>query len=525
MKQISSVVILASASLFSRILGIMRDHLFARYFGATQGQGIYDLDTYYAAFRIPDLIYQLLIFGTIATAFIPLFSDYIHTEKKEEGWRFANNVLNILLLLLLIIGGLFFLLAPIIVPFFVAGFSPQKIELTVTLTRIMLLSPILFGLSSIFQSIENTFKKFFATAFAPIIYNLSIIGATLIAGQKMGVFALALGVVIGAFLQWIIQIIPTYGLGFRWRWICNLKDRQTQKMFKIILPRIAGLSAVQINLFVDIFIASLLATGSVTILNYAINLNSLPIGIIGVSTAMVTFSTLSEYISKEEHEKVQTTLTKTIHQILALLIPATLGILLLKSEIVKLILGTGKFTGSDVILTENTLAFFALSLFAQGSIPLLARVFYAYKNTKTPVAISFISVILNIILSFSLALYFGLGIYGLALSSSISAILNFSLLLYALKHFLPKKEVLVKPFILGQILLAALCMTAVILTIKIISKNMFIEETFFTLVTTVLAVSVIGFLAYTKALSLLGYKEITLRFYKKKNIDEEPRVS
>ena len=448
------------------MLGVFRDHLLARFFGVG-GEGIHNLDVYYAAFRIPDFVYALLIMGTVAAAFVPVFTTLIEDSsgKKKEMTRDANlftvNVLNTLLVAVCIVSGVFFVCASWILQFLVPGFGSADLELTVSLTRLMLLSPIFFSMSSVFQSVQNAFDRFVYYSLAPILYNLGIIIGIYFFAESHGVWGIAGGVILGALFHFGIQLPGVRGLGFRYRLYVSWRDSHLREMVRLVIPRIFGMSVMQVNLIFDTLVGSLLAAGSITVLNYAVNLNSLPMGIVGVSFAVASFATLSS-LALGSKEKFAHELSRVVTSILYLVLPATVGLFVLRFQIVDVLLGSGAFTDEDVILTGNTLAFFLIGLIGQSLIPIFARAFYAYKNTLIPVVISVISMIINIGLNFYFALSLDMGVYGIALATSVAALLNMSLLLFFLRStFLKGVKCIHYPHV-GAILLSSLCMGVVV---------------------------------------------------------------
>lgn len=422
----SGAVILGGASFISRILGVIRDRIFASTFGAGDS-----LDAYYAAFRIPDLIFNLLILGALSSAFVPIFVDYLSRNEKKEAWQITNSLLNILLLILIVISSLLFIFMDRLVFLIAPGFSEEKKEFTVFLTRVMLASPIFFGLSNIASSILCSFKNFTFYALAPIMYNLGIIFGAIFLVPKFDVLGLAIGVVFGSFLHMAVQLPKIYKLGFRYRLKIDLFHAGVKKIGKLMVPRSLGLALNQINLLAITVIASTIASGSVAVFNLANNLQSFPIGIFGISFAIASFPYLAEAVSKNNIISFRTHFSKTFSRILFFVIPLSILILLERTQIVRLILGAGKFDWEDTILTAQSLGFFSLSIFAQALIPLLARSFYSFSDTKTPVFISFIAIVVNIIAGFSFAKH--LGVLGLALAFSISSFLNMILLLVILR--------------------------------------------------------------------------------------------
>jgi putative peptidoglycan lipid II flippase len=421
-------LLLALSALFSRLLGIVRDHLLAKTFGATAGTGIYNLDTYYAAFRIPDLLYNLLIFGAVSAAFIPIFTQYKKEEKFDDAWAFASSMLHLLLIVILVISGIAYIFAPYLVHMVAGGFNEEAFNLTVRLMRIMMLSPIIFTFSSVLISIQDSFKTFFWRSLAPLFYNAGIIFGVIYFGKQFGVVGVTWGVIIGALLQLIVQIPALFQVGYRHKWLFGFKRPDVRKAFRLLIPRILGLSLSQLTLFVNTLIASFLMTGSITIFYLSDNLQALPLGIIAISFAITSFATLSELAIEPTTELFSKEIERIMQQILFLIIPATLGMLVLRSQIIDVILVSGKFSASDARITETVFGFLIISLFAQSLIPLLSRGFYAYHNTKTPVFTALIGAFVSIGGSLLLALYSDFGIAGIAVAYSAGMIVNFVLL-------------------------------------------------------------------------------------------------
>lgn len=461
-----AALLLGVASLTSRFLGILRDRVLAGQFGAGD-----ILDIYYAAFRIPDLIFNLLVLGALSAGFIPIFTQALSSFNREEknkdaAWKIANGVINIMGLILVLSCGLFILFAPKIVPLLTPGFTKEKMNLVVKLTQIMMVSPIFLGLSNIFGSILQSFRRFFVYSLAPIVYNVGIIIGALFFVKQWGIYGLAVGVVLGAFLHMIIQLPATLRLGYRYKWIFDLTDEKVKKIGKLMIPRTLGLAVSQINLVVMTIIASTLASGSLAVFNLANNLQYFPIGIIGISFAVAAFPVLGELAAFGKREEMIKSFSHTTRQILFFIVPASVLFLVLRAQIVRVILGWGNFNWEDTILTSDTLALFVLSLFAQALIPLLARFFYALQDTKTPFLVGLFSAVVNV----GLAFLFGklLGVAGLALAFSLSSILNFSLLWIILRFKIGSLD---EVNILGSVLkisVAALAMAFTVQAMKFI---------------------------------------------------------
>ena len=427
-----AAVLVAASSLISRLLGVFRDRILASQFGAGP-----QLDIYYAAFRVPDLLFNLIVLGALSAGFIPIFSglvkNFADPKKSDENtpaWQLAANVINILSIFLIIFSLLGVIFAPLLVRLITPGFSLEAQASTASLTRIMFLSPLFLGVSGVLGGILQSFRRFLIYSLAPIFYNLGIIAGALWFSSWWGLSGLAWGVVLGAFLHMIIQIPAVYALGFNYSFKINLKYKATRRIGKLMIPRTLSLAITQIDLLITTVIASGLVTGSLTIFNLANNLQSFPVGIFGVSFAIAAFPALSQYAF--DKERLEASFSSTLRQIFFFVIPATVFLITLRAQIIRVILGAGAFSWQDTILTMNTLALFSISLFAQASIPLLVRVFYARHDSKSPFYLGMFTVLTDIVLC--LVLSKKMGVTGLALAYSISNILNF-LLLWTWLHF------------------------------------------------------------------------------------------
>ena len=422
---ISGAILIGVTSLASRLLGIYRDRLFSTTFGAGS-----ELDAYFAAFRIPDTIFNLIVVGAVSSAFIPLFTDFLVKKNPAGAFRLANNLANVLMLGLVLIAGIVFLIAPWLMPLLGPGMDQATRDLTLNLTRLMLLSPIFFGISNIASGILNSYKKFFVYSLTPIVYNLAIIAGTILLVPYWGIYGVAVGVIAGSLFHWLIQVPSIMKLGYRYRFWVDWKDKTLRHVLKLMAPRTLGLAVYQINLFVSTSIATTVALGAVSIYNFANNLQSLPYSVIGVSLSTTAFPVLAAAASAQNRAEYVSTLARTIRQIIFLIVPASILMLLLRAQIVRIILGAGQFDWEATILTASTLGYFVISLFAQSLVPLLAKAFYAIQNTVTPVVVSIISMAINIALA--LCLVQSMGVAGIALAFSVSSFINMITLLLVL---------------------------------------------------------------------------------------------
>ena len=461
-----AAVIVGFSSFISRFLGVFRDHILAGQFGAGD-----ELDIYYAAFRVPDLIFNLLVLGALSAGFIPIFVNLLDKSEGQAGdnqaaWRFTNIVINFLLIILILLSIIGIVLAPQIIKAITPGFFFFLLSKTVELGRLMFLSPLLLGLSGIVGGVLQSFKRFFAYSLSPIFYNLGIIVGALFLVPRVGLIGLAWGVVIGALLHLLVQVPTLRHLGFRYRFILDWRDKYLRQIGRIMVPRTLGLAVSQLNLLAMAVLASKLASGSLAVFNLANNLQSFPVGIFGLSFAVAAFPTMSALVS--EPEKLKVSLAATIRQTLFLVIPSTVIILGLRAQIIRVILGSGRFDWQDTILTMRTLSYFGISIFAQSLNAILVRVFYAYKDSATPFWISLVSVMVNISLAWLLSEQ--LGVAGLALAFSVGSIVNFILLWIFLRAKAPVLDIrVIGSGALKMIIAAAISGLALMETKKIIA--------------------------------------------------------
>ncbi len=419
---LGGAIVIGFTGIISRFLGLLRDRLLASEFG---GSGA--LDPYFAAFKLPDFIFNVLVLGALSSSFIPVFVQYLKKEeggltRDSEAWRIANSVLNLLLIVLIGLGILFFAFANQLVPLIAPGFSGEQLETTIHLSRIMLVAIIFFGASNIVSAILNSFKRFFAFALAPVLYNLGIILGIVVFVPKWGLVGLAYGVVVGAFAHLVIQLPGVFRVGFRYQRILDLKHAGVRQIGKLMLPRTFGLAVNQIDQLVSTIIASGLAAGSLTQFNFANNLQNFPINVFGVSLAIAVFPAFSEAYAAKDMQAFVVHFSRTVRRLLVVMIPASILLLILRAQIVRVVVGAQAFDWDATYQTAQVLGYFTLSIFAQALIPILARSFYALHDTATPVKVGIVAVAVDIAAALSLAPRYG--VIGLALAFSISSLVN-----------------------------------------------------------------------------------------------------
>jgi len=421
--------VVGTATLFSRILGFIRDAVIAWYFGAG-----FSSDAFIAAFRIPNLLRRLFAEGSLSSAFIPVFTQYMVRRGRHEAFALARSAVMFLsvLLLLIVIGGI--LLSPGIVKLMAPGFATEKYALTVHLTRLMFPYIFFVGLVALCMGILNVLGHFAAPAFAPVLLNISIIGSVLIIAPSLSVPAvgLAIGVLIGGVLQLALQLPVLWRKGFRLWQKSQLLHPGLKQMGTLIPPVIIGGAVYQINIVVGTILGSLLAEGSVTYLYFADRLVQFPLGVFAIAVATAVLPSLSRQAATEDFEALKDTFGHALKLVFFISIPAMLGLIVLREPIVALLFQRGEFNDLATRLTAQALLYYSLGLWAFSAVRIVASTFFALQDTRTPVKMAGISILANIVLG--VVLMGPLAHGGLALATSLSSILNLGLLVHALRR-------------------------------------------------------------------------------------------
>ena len=472
-------IILAVFYVISAGLGLLRDHFLAGRIGTEK------LDIYYAAFTIPDLIGLLMIFGAISAAIIPIFTDYLE-KSEDQAWEYASVLLNVFLTCLMLVCGAFILLAPFLVKFITPGFSPEKQAATVSLMRLMFLSPIILGISNIVSGILQVFHRFLVTALAPVMYNLGIIIGIIFLVPWLGLTGLALGVIIGGLLHLAIQLPVFFHLGFKYRPLFNVSHQGVLKTLKLMVPRSLGLGAGQINTIATTTIASTLIAGSIGVFTLANNLSNMLISMLAVSLSTAIFPSLSRSYAKENQSEFSRKFSSAFLQLLFLSLPASIALFFLRAQIVRVVLGNGQFNWIDTRLTAACLGIFAMGICFQGLIFLLSKTFYAEHNTKIPAIFSVLTVALNVALSLFLVwqlnargIFYSvmqawlklqgiesISVIGLALSFSIAGLFEALFLVYFAYKYYKVFDWRLVLYSLYKMILSGMVMAAVIVIVR-----------------------------------------------------------
>jgi putative peptidoglycan lipid II flippase len=425
-------LIVSATFLASRVLGWLRLVVIANTFAAGP-----ELDSFFAAFRIPDLIFQLVAAGALGSALIPIVSGLLATGEESRAWRVVSTVTNLMLVGLLVLAVLLFVLAPLVVPAITPGFVGTERERTIELTRLMLLSPIFLALGSVATSVLNAAGRFVAAAIAPVVYNLAIIGATFVLAPAFGVEGLAIGVVLGSLGHFLVQLWSVRRLGFRYSPRIDTTDPQARTALWLMAPRALGLGAGQVTFVVMTSLASTLGAGAITAYNVAFTLLQIPIGVIGVPLGTVVFPSLSREVALGNETEYVSLLTRALRLLIYTMVPIAGLLAILRVPIVQVLFPA--FDPKAVEATSSTLLFFMVGLAAHALIAILARAFYARQDTRTPVAAAILAVIINSSLAF--AFVGPLGRPGLALAIAIAAWVEAIVLVWLLKRRLAGLDV------------------------------------------------------------------------------------
>lgn len=428
-KLIKSTGTIGIATALSRVLGFVRDIVIANFFGTA----IY-AQAFVVAFRIPNLLRDLIGEGATNAAFVPVLTDELTKKGKDEFFKLAQVILNILFVILIVLTVIGIFASPLIVKLIAPGFSAnaEKFEATVTLTRILFPFLILVGLWAYAMGVLNSLGVFAAPAFGPCLLNISMIFCAMWFGEN--VFGLASGVLAGGVLQLFIQFPSLYKQGWKPKLTTEFSHPKAKRIGKLLIPRALGACVYQVNVFISTILASLsgiVGEGAVAAIYYANRVWQLPLAIFGIALAQAALPTMSRHVALNDMEKLKDTVLFSLRVLFFILIPSSIGLMVLATPITRILFERGAFSAYSTGITSSALFFYAIGLVACGGIKILVSAFYSMHDTMTPVRTAFFALVLNIILN--LALMYPLKVGGLALATSISAIFNFVILYILLK--------------------------------------------------------------------------------------------
>ena len=417
---------MAAAYVVSRVLGLLREVLIARQFGTSP-----NYDAYVAAFKIPDLLFLVVMSGAFGSAFIPVFGGFLGRGDRERAWRLANAVLSYTVAVLVGGGVLVFLFASPLMSIVVApGLAQPQQELATNLTRLLLFSPLLLGIGAAGKGMLEAQDAFTISAIAPILYNIGIIFGAVFLAPHIGVYGLAFGVIGGAFAHGGTQIVALVRRGLRIRPSFSRQVDGLTQVARLMGPRLVGQAAFQVNFIVMTNFASRLGDSRVSAINYAYQLFMLPHGVLALSISTVIFPTMARQFELGLTREMRHTLASSLSPLLFLTIPASIGLFMFRVSIVQVLFQFGSFSSQSTALVAEALEFFAIGLLSFAVVEAVTRAFYAMHDTRTPVIASIVTIIANIILSWFLAPRMGHG--GLALSISITTTIEMIILLVVL---------------------------------------------------------------------------------------------
>jgi len=415
--------------LISNVLGLARNVVIANRVGLTYGS-IGPLDNYYAAFVLPDLLYNIVIVGALSSAILPLLVRLDTKEDQQKFWHTYNVLVSTGFTIVFLALGVLYFLLPTIVPHLFSGFAHDDIQLTTQLSQVLLLSPIFFTISQISSSALQAKKFFLAPALAPIIYNLAIITAALLI-PKFGLPVLAAGVIIGALGHFVVQIPALIGAGWRFRFEFGGKHEAVRHVLKLMIPRAIALTSTQLLLIAFYHLASRFNSGAIAIYRLTDDLQTAPILLLANTLAMAIFPDFARHIAKERHQEFEELVGKAIRFLLFIFVPVTLFLLIERETIINLYLAIGHtISQSETQLAVRTYSNFVISAFFQAAVLLLARAYFARSDTYRPTLYSLISIGVAWVLAIIFARTTNTGVPGLSLAFSVGSFLN-AILLWA----------------------------------------------------------------------------------------------
>ncbi len=421
-----SASIVGVAFVVSRVLGLAREVILAGRFG-TKGE----YDAYVSAFRVPDLLFLIIMAGSFGSAFIPVFAGFLAQNQRERAWRLASVVLN-LSALAMVAAALFTLIfaAPIVRYLVAPGLAAEDQALATDLMRILVLSPILLGLGIAAKGILEAQDRFELPALAPVLYNLAIIAGALVLAPSLGTYGVAIGVVAGALLHVVAQVPGLIRAGMRYRLVLDLHTDGLAEVGRLLLPRVIGQAAFQLNFVIVNAFASRREDGAISALNYAWQLMMLPHGVLALTISTVIFPTMARLFEQGNIAELRATFARALRPLLFLTLPASVGLFLFRESIVQTIFQLGEFSERSTRLTVAPLAFLALGLGGYALVEVLTRAFYAMHDTRTPVVAGIGVILLNVVLSAALVDRYGHAAlaFSLSVTTGIEALVLLAIL-------------------------------------------------------------------------------------------------
>ncbi len=484
----SAALFIILTTVFSQFLGLFKYRILVSFFGASE-----DLGVFFAAFRIPDFIFSVVIAGALSTSFIPIFSEYVAQNKRKEADLFTSSLLTLGVLFYIVVSIIIIIFALPLSSVIAPGFSPAELRLMAQFMIVIQLAQLFFILGTVATAVLQSLQHFLIPGMATAFYNLGIILGLLLLAPFIGIYAASIGVVIGSFLFFIIQIPVLIHSGFRYRPILDFKNG-VMKVIRLMVPRSMTLIVTQFAITANVFFASFLGARSLVIFDLAQTLVLAPVVLFGQSIAQASFPALSQ--KTNDKETFTHIFVSSFTQILYLTLPISALLAVLRIPVVRLFFGASRFDWVATVDTGRTLAYFSVAIAPAALIYLFARAFFAYKDTKTPLMVTTIAVGVNIFLSYLFLLVLHLPIFFLAAAYSISNVLAIVLLFILLdrKILLPKKQIITVSVKIGTC--AFLTGIALYIPIKLLDQLVFDTTRTINLILLTGIASLAGFLTY-----------------------------
>lgn len=432
----SAALFIILTTIFSQLLGLFKYRILVSYFGASN-----DLGVFFAAFRIPDFVFQVVIAGALSTSFIPIFSEYVGLGKRKEADNFTSSLLTLGVILYLVMSVTVILFSYQLCQMVAPGFSHRELLLMSQFMIIIQLAQIFFILGTVSTAVLQSLQHFLIPGIATAFYNLGIILGLLLFVPVIGIYSATIGVMIGSILFFVVQLPILIHAGFKYKVTLDMSNG-VMKVIHLMIPRSVTLIVTQLAITANVFFASFLGARSLVVFDLAQTLVLAPVVLFGQSIAQASFPALSQ--KKNDKKSFDAIFISSFNQILYLTLPLSALFIVLRIPLIRLFFGASRFDWSATVDTGRTLAYFSVSIAAQSLIYLLARAFYAHKDTKTPLVVTIIAVVINIVLSYIFVLVLKLPIFFLAAAFSVSnifaALLLFTLLDFKIK--LPKGQII-----------------------------------------------------------------------------------
>ncbi len=431
----SAAFVLLIAFAASMLLGLLRDRLlYARFYSCCTSQ----LDVYNAAFRVPDLFFRFLVTGALSAAFIPVFIEH-WVKSRREAYQLASASIIVMSGVFLVLGMVVFSFAYSISRLIAPGFSSTQVMLMGNLVRWMIFAQGFFLLSNFVSAMLQAQKRFLLPALSPIVYNLSIIGGIVFGADKVGIFGPVLGVMVGAFLHFLIQFPALFYLGFEFSLPTRAVFGGVKKIFRLMIPRVFTLGLEELESAISVFLASFLPSGSLSLLYLSQHLYMIPVRLFGITLGQAMFPSFSKLWVKNKKAVFKKKLIILFHRVFYLTSFVTTVMLVLRVPIVRLFFGSRQFPWSATLTTSRLLIFLSPAILAQAGIQILARAFYSLQDTKTTFVVAFFALLLNVAVSFAGIYWLGWGVYSLVIAISVATVFQlitlFIVLMARINHF------------------------------------------------------------------------------------------